>query len=794
MTPPTVPSVKTRPVSWCRSRLAMLAAFALAAGLASAVGIGQDATPAAALDNGLAGTPPMGWDDWNAYQCNNNATDVEQTAKFIHDSGLQADGYKYVIVDGCWNDLVGQGTSDPNGFPITGPLPAEACGAVNGRLPNGQVFVNTTEFPPSSPCANDGIKRVADYVHSLGLKFGLWIDATNNWNCQEIPGSYGFDATDANTLASWGVDYVKADWCPGNPAPPQGDPYGGPTFFDQPGLPSDHQQLAKIMYEALGSALAATGRPIVYSMCNGYDSAVQPQTWAQPVSNMWRTTSDIRDTFASLVSIVNQNDQYAADAGPGGWNDPDMLQIGNGAMTKTEDISEFSLWAEMAAPLIMGTNLANPAGGAQQQAYDLSIFGNRQVIAVDQDPLGAQGHIVSFDGTHLVLAKPLANGDVAVTLFNEGSTPAVISTTASAADLPADRIYTLDNLWTHRVTETAGTISAYVAPHATVMYRISAPHGPAAGQAYRDAPDTTLAFTGSVPAEIDSSGTVQLTETLTNNGVTPVLLQSLSLQAPPGWSVGGGPGQPQKLDSGQSTSVTFTVNAPAATSPITSDTLTGQASYSDVTGPDSAAADLPVLLVSPVHAPYQTADTTSGPAAVFGELGSQFAIDAAGTGVSPPGFGPGSDSYGTIYLQGGADSSAVASTEVTMVASGRGPQAGLQMRNAAGSSPPGVALYVNGSGQMVMAWNATDAATVTASQAVTVTPDAPVWLQLARTGTNTYSGSYSTSSAQGPWNTVASVTVAPSASANSQDVGLFAASASAGAPALASFSGFTVTG
>jgi alpha-galactosidase len=457
------------------SKLVLLAGAMLAASLVPVTAV-VTAPSAAALDNGLARTPPMGWDDWNAYQCRNNAADVEQTARYMHRSGLQADGYDYVIVDGCWNDLVGLGTADPDGFPISGPLPAEACGAVNGRLPDGQIFVNTTEFPPSSPCANDGLKRVAAYVHSLGLKFGLWIDATDNWNCQEIPGSYGFDRGDARTLASWGVDYVKADWCGGDPAPPAGDPYGGPTFFGQPGLPSDHQQLAKIMYTALGRALAATGRPIVYSMCNGYDSAVQPQTWAAPVANLWRTTRDIRDSFASLVSIVNQNDAYAADAGPGGWNDPDMLQVGNGGMTRTEDISEFSLWAEMAAPLIMGTNLADPAGGAAQQAYDMSIFGNRDVIAVDQDPLGKQGHIVSFDGTHLILAKPLADGDVAVTLFNEGSTAAVMSTTVTAAGLRGGApVYLLKNLWTKQRSATAGTVSALVQPHQTVMYRISAP-------------------------------------------------------------------------------------------------------------------------------------------------------------------------------------------------------------------------------------------------------------------------------------------------------------------------------
>jgi hypothetical protein len=774
--------------------LAAAGAMLLVAGL-SPVLVTTAAPPALALTNGLAGTPPMGWDDWNAYQCNNNAQDVEQTAQYMHDSGLQADGYDYVIVDGCWNDLVGQGTADPNGFPITGPLPTEACGAANGRLPDGQLFVNTTEFPPSSACANDGLKRVADYVHSLGLKFGLWIDATNNWNCQEIPGSYGFDQQDAQTLASWGVDYVKADWCGGDAAPPAGDPYGGPTFFNQPGLPTDHQQLAQLMYQALGQALAATGRPIVYSMCNGYDTAVQPQTWAGPVSNLWRTTSDISDSFASMVSIVNANDQYAADAGPGGWNDPDMLQIGNGGMTQTEDESEFSLWAEMAAPLIMGTNLADPSGGAAQQAYDMAIFGNKNVIAVDQDPLGAQGHIVSFDGTHLVLAKPLADGDVAVTLFNEGTTAAQLSTTVQAIGLRAHSpVYTLDDLWSNKVTETAGAISAFVQPHQTVMYRVSAPQGPGGVRAaLASPPSTTLAVT-SASNPVSAGGPASVTVALTNNGLTPIATTGdLGLAAPSGWAAQGPRQRRQVLTKGDTDSVTFTVTPPAPAQPIDSAAFTGSAGYYDVTGPQTASAPLTLPFVSPVTAPYHTADNTQGPLpAVFGELSSDFGVSAAGAGISPAGRHPAADQYASIYLPGGADSSAVATAQVTSVASGRGPQAGLLMRDdATGGGPAGVALYLNGSGQVVMSWAAAGGSTVDSSHTAPGTPGSGTWLQLARTGANNYSGYYS-SSPNGPWTLVDSVTTA--GAAQSEDVGLFADSGSAYAPSTAGFGGFTVSG
>jgi alpha-galactosidase len=787
--------------------LALLGAAALLAGLLTAAGTLTAAVPAGALDNGLARTPPMGWDDFNAYGCNNNATDVEQTARYLHGSGLEADGYRYVIVDGCWNDLVGQGTDDPNGFPSSGPLPPEACGAVNGRLPDGELFVNTTEFPPSSSCANDGLKRVADYVHSLGLKFGLWIDAGNNWNCQEIPGSYGFDRTDATTLAAWGADYVKADWCGGNPAPPQGDPYGGPTFFNQPGLPADHQQLAQLMYTALGTALAATGRPIVYSMCNGYDTAVQPQAWGAPVANLWRTGADLQDSWSSLVATVNHNASLASSAGPGSWNDPDMLQIGNGGMTRTEDQSEFSLWAEMAAPLIMGTNLASPDGGATQQAYDQSIFGNTDVIAVDQDPLGAQGHIVSFDGTHQILAKPLAGGDVAVTLFNEGSTAAVLRTSVGAIGLGAHApVYTLTGLWSKKVTETAGTISAYVQPHQTVMYRVHIPQTPGqTAQALASPPDTTLSITSS-ENPITAGSPAKLAVSLTNYGVLPVgVTKPLKLTAPGGWTAGQGTGdQPAVLGTGDSTSATFPVTPPSPSKPIGTAEFTGSASYLDTTGTQQGSTPLDLPFVSPVTSPYHSADDTGGPPpAVFGQLGTDFGITAAGQGLVTSAHGPGADQYAAIYLPASVNTGSAAVAQVTSLPGPAGggavffsgapvPQAGLIIRNdATGQGPEGVALYLNGYGQLIMSWASAGGPVMdTARPASGNPPGVGTWLRVLRTGTNNYSGYYSTTSANGPWTLVANATTANAAAV--QDVGVFASSQAPLAPITGTFHGFAV--
>jgi alpha-galactosidase len=214
------------------------------------------------------------------------------------------------------------------------------------------------------------------------------------------------------------------------------------------------------------NALAATGRPIVFSMCNGWDSSVAPWTWGGPVANLWRTSGDIQPNFASMLNNFHTTVGLSGYAGPGAWNDPDMLEIGNG-MSTTENQSEFSLWAEMAAPLIEGSNLTAAS------STTLSILGNKAVIAVDQDSLGKQGHEVSAAGGLDVLAKPLANGDVAVALFNETGSTATISTTAAAIGKTGASSYTLTDLWTGATSTTTSAISASVPAHGTVMYRVA---------------------------------------------------------------------------------------------------------------------------------------------------------------------------------------------------------------------------------------------------------------------------------------------------------------------------------
>jgi alpha-galactosidase len=391
-----------------------LAALLLVSAALSVIAL-SDAAPAAALDDGLARTPPMGWNDWNSFGCNVNEQLVEQTADTIVNSGMKAAGYQYVNIDDCW--------------------------MASSRDAAGRLVPDPAKFP-------HGISGVADYVHGKGLKLGIY-ESAGTATCAGYPGSLGHERTDASSFAAWGVDYLKYDNCNN-----QGVPY---------------QQ----RYNAMRDALAATGRPIVYSLCEwGLESV---WTWGTGTGNLWRTTDDINASYGSMLSIFHQNVGLAQYAGPGGWNDPDMLEVGNG-MSFTEDRGgEFSLWAEMAAPLIAGTDLrtASPA--------TMSIYLNTDVIAVDQDPLGRQGTLVSSSGGRDVLAKPLANGDVAVVLFNENSSAATISTTASAVGKASASSYRLTNLWSKVVSTTTGAISVGVPGHGVVMYRLAAGSGSSVG-------------------------------------------------------------------------------------------------------------------------------------------------------------------------------------------------------------------------------------------------------------------------------------------------------------------------
>jgi alpha-galactosidase len=404
--------LRRQPVSQSSSsrsrRASIVASFIVTATLA--------VTPAAhALDNGLARTPPMGFNDWNAVHCDVNEQLIEQTADFFVSSGMKDAGYEYVNIDDCW--------------------------MTHERDASGRLVPDPAKFP-------NGIVGTAAYVHAKGLKLGIYADA-GTATCEGFPGSLGHEQIDAQTFADWGVDYLKYDTCSVGTA--------------------DIGALQRMR-----DGLAATGRPIVYSI----GVTLDPWTWAGDVVNLWRTTGDILDNWADseyqgivfpgLKSIVNQNAPLAPYAKPGAWNDPDMLEIGNGGMTDTEYRSQFSLLAVMAAPLLAGTDLRKAT------PQTMAIFLNRDVIAVDQDPLGVQGAVVKTDGTHLVFAKPLSDGDVAVALFNEGDAPATMSATAKQVGLNVAPAYAIDDLWSDDTTETAGTVAANVPAHGTAMYRVTA--------------------------------------------------------------------------------------------------------------------------------------------------------------------------------------------------------------------------------------------------------------------------------------------------------------------------------
>jgi alpha-galactosidase len=371
-------------------------------------------TPALALDNGLARTPPMGFNNWNSTNCRAdfNETMIKGIADLFVSRGLRDAGYQYVNIDDCW--------------------------ALPQRNAQGNLVPDPARFP-------NGIKALADYIHSKGLKFGLYTSAgTKTCNTAGFPGGLGHEQQDANLFASFGADYLKYDNC------------------NNQGV--DAQQ----RYTAMRDALGNTGRPITYSITEwGRTGPPKVWEWGKDVGNLWRTTGDISDNFNSMISKAQFNRTLPQWAGPGHWNDPDMLEIGNGGMTAAEYRTHFSLWAIMAAPLLIGTDLRK----ASEDTF--TILKNADVIAVDQDPLGRQGTVISNSGGLVVYGKVLANGDRAVALSNETTSTATIGTTATAVGLGGTASYTLKDLWSKATSSTTGAISASVPGHSTVLYRVS---------------------------------------------------------------------------------------------------------------------------------------------------------------------------------------------------------------------------------------------------------------------------------------------------------------------------------
>jgi alpha-galactosidase len=382
----------------------------------SAALFGQSAAPSA----NLALTPPMGWNSWNKFGCNVSDEMIRGMADAMVKSGMKDAGYQYVVIDDCWQV---------------------------DRDKDGNIVADSQRFP-------QGIKALADYVHSLGLKFGIYSDAGSK-TCAGRPGGLGHEYQDALKYAAWGVDYLKYDWC------------------------HTTTQDAKASYANIRNALDTAGRPIVLSICEW--GTHLPWLWGAEVGgNLWRTTGDISDKWQSkkkwpdgtccelgMADIVDLQVGLYSFAGPGHWNDPDMLEVGNGGMTTTEYRSHFSLWAILAAPLIAGNDLRDMKPEIQE------ILTNKEVIAVNQDPLGRQARRVRKDGDLEVWAKPLKDGSRAVVLFNRGSAEQSISVAWEELGYPDHLNAGVRDLWQKKdLGKSTGKFSAAVASHGVVMVTV----------------------------------------------------------------------------------------------------------------------------------------------------------------------------------------------------------------------------------------------------------------------------------------------------------------------------------
>ncbi|AOP51157.1 alpha-galactosidase [Streptomyces lydicus] len=451
------------------------------------------------LPDGLAKTPPMGFNNWNSTHC--RAEFNEEMVKGIADlflaKGLKDAGYQYVNLDDCW--------------------------ALPTRDGNGKLVPDPQRFP-------HGIKAVADYVHAKGLKFGIYTSAgTKTCNSAGFPGGLGHERSDAQQFADWGVDYLKYDNC------------------------NNQGVDAKQRYRTMRDALKATGRPIVYSICEWGEN--KPWEWASDVGHLWRTTGDISDSWSSMLDIAKQNLPLAPYAGPGHWNDPDMLEVGNGGMTDTEYRSHFSLWAMMSAPLLIGSDLRK----ATPETFE--ILSNKDVIALDQDALGKQATVLRSDAGRWTLVKQLADGGRAVALFNETGQPQRIATTAAAAGLPQAAGYRLRDLWQHRDTHTTGTISATVPAHGTTVFRVTA------DKRWTDYPPAVETGTDRAPL-VEAGTPAAVRSTVRNLGGTPARNLTVTLKAPQGWqSKATTPATARALAGGRTLTTSWRITAPAGIAP-----------------------------------------------------------------------------------------------------------------------------------------------------------------------------------------------------------------------------------
>jgi len=357
--------------------------------------------------NGLALTPPMGWNSWNHFADRVDDAIVREAADALVKSGLAAAGYVYINIDDCWE---------------------------GGRDASGRLIPNA-KFPD--------MKALVDYVHARGLKLGIY-SSPGPVTCGGYVGSYGFEEQDARTFAEWGIDFLKYDWC------------SAARVYAREEI--------RAVFQKMGAALQKSGRPIMYSL-----SAGTKNIWgwaAKTGANLWRTTDDIQDNWKTVSAIGFSQSELAPYSGPGHWNDPDMLEVGNGGMTTTEYRTHFSLWCLLSAPLIAGNDLR------AMSADTLEILSNHEAIAIDQDVLGRPAQRIFSRGEIEVWLKLLANGDKAVGVFNRGEAAQTVALTWTELGL-AGTPQSLRDLWLHAdlVPKPEG-FSATISSHGVAFLRV----------------------------------------------------------------------------------------------------------------------------------------------------------------------------------------------------------------------------------------------------------------------------------------------------------------------------------
>lgn len=370
----------------------------------------------------LAKTPPMGWNSWNTFRLDINEDLVKEIADIFIEKGLKDAGYEFVVIDDGWQI---------------------------DRDAEGNIIINSEKFP-------SGIKALANYVHSKGLKFGIYSDAGYE-TCGGFPGSRGYEYQDARQYAAWGVDYLKYDWC------------------------NTGHQSAPDSYLLMRKALEKAGRPIVFSMCEWGLS--KPWEWGAGIGNLWRTTLDIRpcwdcgevghinevrvENFLGFTKILDKQVGLEIYAGPGHWNDPDMLEVGNGELTYDENKAHFSLWCILAAPLMLGNDIRTMSD------EEFEIITNKEIIAINQDTLGRQGKKIRDDGDLEVWSKELQDGSRAVLLFNRSEKEENIGFDWYEVGLPQNKVFTVRDLWQKEDLGTfAGDYRANVPSHGVVVVKV----------------------------------------------------------------------------------------------------------------------------------------------------------------------------------------------------------------------------------------------------------------------------------------------------------------------------------